>query len=247
MPVKMKALILMALATAVSRVLVAGCEKPAEKKIDESKAEVLADSTGQKPFVKAEPLSTYGGQPKSGDEVAVLDTSYGQIVLMFFPNKAPNHVANFKKLASKGFYDGTKFHRVIPGFMIQGGDPNSKDSDRSNDGQGGPGFNVKAEFNDIQHESGILSMARSGDPDSAGSQFFICVAKTPDLDHQYTAFGRVVTGMEAVEKIVNLDRDDRDNPLDKNPAVIKSIKVQKWPIPGVSVPGAMTTPKPAPQ
>lgn len=243
MDVKKKALFLLTLAGAASGILLVGCAPQDEKKIDDSNPTVLVDSTGKKPIIKAEPLTTYGGQPKAGDEVAVMETSYGQITLMFFPNKAPNHVTNFKKLANKGFYDGCKFHRVIPGFMIQGGDPNSKDADRSNDGMGDPGYKVKAEFNDIKHESGILSMARSSDPDSAGSQFFICVAKKQDLDGQYTAFGRVITGMDTVEKIVNLDRDDADNPLEKNPALIKSVKIQKWPIPGVTVPGATPAPQ----
>ncbi len=169
--------------------------------------------------------------PKDGDEVAVLNTNLGKIVLMFFPDKAPNHVANFKKLAKKGFYDGTKFHRVIPGFMIQGGDPNSKNADRNDDGQGGPGYEIKNEFNDVHHGRGILSMARTQDPDSAGSQFFICVADADTLDHQYTAFGRCIEGMDVVDKIVNLPTDPAtNNPLPENPAIVKSVKIEKWPL-----------------
>lgn len=167
-------------------------------------------------------------QPKDGDDVAVMETSLGRIVLMFFPDKAPNHVENFKKLASKGFYDGTKFHRVIPKFMIQGGDPNTKTSDKSTWGQGGPGYAVNAEFNDVKHVRGILSMARSSDPNSAGSQFFIMVAQTPSLDGQYSAFGKVVSGMDTVDKIVNSPTEGQDRP--KDPPVIKSLKIVKWPV-----------------
>jgi cyclophilin family peptidyl-prolyl cis-trans isomerase len=168
--------------------------------------------------------------PKKGDEVGIIETNLGRIVVMFFPDKAPHHVANFKKLARSGFYNGTKFHRVIPGFMIQGGDPNSKDSDRSNDGTGGPGWSVKAEFNDTDHVPGVLSMARSSDPDSAGSQFFIMVGHVTSLNGQYSAFGRVLSGMDVVNKIVSLPRDGADNPLAKNPAIVKSVKIVKWPV-----------------
>ena len=139
----------------------------------------------------------------------------GEIVLKFFPDVAPNHVKNFIKLAQEKFYDGTTFHRVIPGFMIQGGDPNSKSQDRSSHGMGGPGHRVKAEFNSKPHKRGILSMARSNDPDSAGSQFFICVNDAHFLDWKYTVFGEVVSGMEVADKIVNVKRDSRDNPLER--------------------------------
>ena len=128
---------------------------------------------------------------------------------------APNHVRNFIKLAQSKFYDGTTFHRVIPGFMIQGGDPNSKSQDRASHGMGGPGHRVKAEFNSKPHRRGVLSMARSNDPDSAGSQFFICVADSHFLDWQYTAFGEVVSGMEVADQVVNAKRDGRDNPLER--------------------------------
>lgn len=139
----------------------------------------------------------------------------GQLVLRLFPDVAPNHVANFTGLAKQGFYNGTTFHRVIPGFMIQGGDPNSKNPDRSTHGLGGPGHRVKAEFNSRPHKRGTLSMARANDPDSAGSQFFICVADSNFLDWQYTVFGEVVSGMEVADKIVNMKRDGRDNPLER--------------------------------
>lgn len=141
--------------------------------------------------------------------------SLGDIVLRFYPDVAPGHVKNFVDLAKKGFYNGTTFHRVIPGFMIQGGDPNSKNPDRSMHGMGGPGYKVKAEFNSKPHKRGILSMARSNDPDSAGSQFFICVADANSLDWKYTVFGEVVNGMDVADKVVNLRRDGRDNPLER--------------------------------
>ncbi len=146
---------------------------------------------------------------------AVIETKFGAIELKFFPDVAPNHVDNFIKLAKDGFYDGTTFHRVIPGFMIQGGDPNSKDHDKSRHGMGGPGYALKAEFNDRPHKRGTLSMARSRNPDSAGSQFFICVADAPFLDKQYTVFGEVTSGMDVADKIVNTPRDRRDNPNER--------------------------------
>ncbi len=139
----------------------------------------------------------------------------GEIVLKFFPDLAPGHVHNFIKLSQEGFYNGTTFHRVIPGFMIQGGDPNSKTSDRSSHGMGGPGYKVKAEFNSTPHKRGIVSMARANDPDSAGSQFFICVSDANFLDWQYTVFGEVESGMDVADKIVAMKRDGRDNPLER--------------------------------
>lgn len=139
----------------------------------------------------------------------------GDIVLRLFPDVAPGHVNNFVKLSKEGFYNGTTFHRVIPGFMIQGGDPNSKNPDRSSHGMGGPGHNVKAEFNAKSHNRGIVSMARANDPDSAGSQFFICVADAHFLDRQYTVFGEVIQGMEIADKVVGMKRDSQDNPLDR--------------------------------
>jgi peptidyl-prolyl cis-trans isomerase B (cyclophilin B) len=147
-----------------------------------------------------------------GKEVAVIETTHGNIKLEFFEDKAPGHVKNFKDLANKEFYNGTSFHRVIPGFMIQGGDPNSKSDDRSSHGTGGPGHTIDAEFNDTKHERGVLSMARSQDPNSAGSQFFICVKDAFFLDGQYTAFGKVIEGMDVADKIVNESRDSNDNP-----------------------------------
>jgi peptidyl-prolyl cis-trans isomerase B (cyclophilin B) len=152
---------------------------------------------------------------KMAETKAVIETKFGSIELKFFPDVAPNHVNNFIELGKKGFYDGSLFHRVIPGFMIQGGDPNSKDDDRSKHGTGGPGYQIKAEFNDRPHKRGTLSMARAADPDSAGSQFFICVADAPFLDRQYTVFGEIVSGMEVADKIVSQPRDGRDNPNER--------------------------------
>ncbi len=155
---------------------------------------------------------TKGELAKMAETKAVIETKFGNIELKFFPDVAPNHVKNFIDLAKKGFYDGTTFHRVIPGFMIQGGDPNSKSPDKSQHGMGGPGYTIKAEFNSKPHKRGILSMARAANPDSAGSQFFICVADAPSLDRQYSVFGEVVSGMDVVDKIVSQPRDRRDNP-----------------------------------
>ena len=146
---------------------------------------------------------------------AVIETNLGNIELRFFPDIAPKHVENFLTLAKSGFYDGTIFHRVIPGFMIQGGDPNTKGTDKSKYGQGGPEQTVKAEFNERSHKRGILSMARSRHPDSAGSQFFIVVKDSPFLDRQYTVFGEVVSGIDVADKIVSQERDGRDNPLQR--------------------------------
>jgi len=157
------------------------------------------------------------------DTKAIIQTRLGDIAINFFPEVAPNHVNNFIELAEKGFYDGTIFHRVIPGFMIQGGDPNSKDQDRNRHGMGGPGYSVKAEFNDKSHKRGILSMARSAHPDSAGSQFFICVSDAPHLDGQYTVFGEVTSGIDTVDKIVSQQRDKRDNPLERIEMTVKVI------------------------
>lgn len=161
---------------------------------------------------------------KMAETKAVIETKFGNIELRFFPDVAPNHVNNFIELAKKGFYDGTTFHRVIPGFMIQGGDPNTKSPDRSKHGMGGPGHTIKAEFNDKPHKRGILSMARAANPDSAGSQFFICVADSPFLDRQYTVFGEAVSGMEVADKIVSQPRDPRDNPNERVEVKVKIVE-----------------------
>ena len=160
---------------------------------------------------------------------AVISTQFGDIVLEFFDDIAPKHVESFKLHAQNGYYNGTTFHRVIPGFMIQGGDPLTKSDDRSRHGTGGNAakyfgigiesdestWDLPAEFSPTPHERGILSMARSQNPDSGGSQFFICVADARFLDNQYTVFGKVVSGMDAVDAIVSAPRDPRDNPNDR--------------------------------
>jgi peptidyl-prolyl cis-trans isomerase B (cyclophilin B) len=152
---------------------------------------------------------------KYSETRGIIETRHGNIVLKFFPETAPLHVRNFIYLAENGFYDGTAFHRVIPGFMIQGGDPNSRSEDRTRHGTGGPGYSIEAEFSKLPHKRGSLSMARSRDPNSAGSQFFICVADSAWLDGQYTLFGEVIEGMEAADKIVDEKRDRRDNPVER--------------------------------
>ena len=156
----------------------------------------------------------------------VIETKFGNIELKLFPDIAPGHVENFLKLTKSGFYDGTIFHRVIPGFMIQGGDPNSKGEDKSTHGTGGPGYAIDAEFNDKPHVRGTLSMARSRDPDSAGSQFFIVVKKSSFLDHQYTVFGVVVSGLEIVDEIVSQKKDARDNPIERIEMKIRVIEAE---------------------
>ena len=159
----------------------------------------------------------------SAQEIAVIETKFGKIEMELFADKAPGHVKNFKDLAKTGFYDGTIFHRVIPGFMIQGGDPNTKSDDRTTHGMGGPGYSIQAEFNDTLHKRGILSMARSQDPNSAGSQFFIVVKKSSFLDGKYTAFGKVLSGMAVADQIVNAPRDKRDNPDERIEMKVKVV------------------------
>jgi peptidyl-prolyl cis-trans isomerase B (cyclophilin B) len=160
----------------------------------------------------------------STNEVAVINTTAGQMVVEFWPDVAPKTVENFKTLAKQGFYDGTCFHRVIKGFMIQGGDPLTKDpSKEAMWGTGGPNHRVKAEFNDRHHDRGIISMARSQDPDSAGSQFFICHANARFLDRQYTAFGKLLKGDEVLEKIATTPTRPQDRPVQRQG--IESIQI----------------------
>lgn len=173
---------------------------------------------GRSTCVEAQTVS--GKEPR-----AIIDTKFGSIEIRFFPDKAPQHVANFLKLARSGFYDKTIFHRVIPGFMIQGGDPHTKDEhNKARYGMGGPGYRVKAEFNDRPHVRGAVSMARSQDPDSAGSQFFIVVKEAPHLNGQYTLFGEVVSGMEVADTIVAQPRDSRDNPLERIEMTVRVVE-----------------------
>jgi peptidyl-prolyl cis-trans isomerase B (cyclophilin B) len=165
----------------------------------------------------------------SANEVAVIKTSEGEMIAEFWPDVAPKTVENFKKLARSGFYDGTAFHRIVKGFMIQGGDPLTKDpAKESRYGTGDPGYKIKAEFNDRSHERGVLSMARSSDPDSAGSQFFICLANVSRLDHQYTTFGKIIKGDDVLGKIgdtevTTSDSGERSKPTKR--VTVESIKI----------------------
>jgi cyclophilin family peptidyl-prolyl cis-trans isomerase len=168
---------------------------------------------------------TASQENKSMGKIAELHTTAGQIDIRFFPELAPNHVKNFLALAEQGFYDGTKFHRVIPGFMIQGGDPNSKDDSAKHTwGTGGSGRNIDAEFNSKPHKRGIVSMARSQSPNSASSQFFIVVSDSLFLDNQYTVFGEVVKGMEVADKIVSAPKGANDRP--NEPTAITKIVIR---------------------
>ena len=165
----------------------------------------------------------------SSNEVAVIKTSEGDMVVQFWTDAAPDTIENFKKLARQGFYDGTIFHRIVKEFMIQGGDPNSKDPAKENSyGQGGPGYNIKAEFNNHSHDRGVVSMARGPDPDSAGSQFFICLAPVHRLDHQYTTFGKLIKGQDVLEKIgdIPVTRNSMGEPSKPTKrVVIESVKI----------------------
>ncbi len=161
---------------------------------------------------------------KAAKEVAVIKTSAGEMIAEFWPEVAPKTVENFKKLAKAGFYDGTAFHRVIPNFMIQGGDPKTKDDSKPSEwGTGGPGYKVEAEFNDRKHVRGVLSMARTADPNSAGSQFFICHGSPSSLDHQYTAFGKLIKGDDVLEKIATTKTGASDRPVER--VNVESIKI----------------------
>ncbi|MFQ6612192.1 MAG: peptidylprolyl isomerase [Fidelibacterota bacterium] len=185
------------------------------------------------------------------EEVAVISTEFGDMVAEFFPEIAPKHVESFKILAREGYFNNTTFHRVIPGFVIQGGDPNSKDTDRLNDGTGGragkyfgmgnpddsSSWTIPAEFNDSLHVRGTLSMARTQDPNSASSQFFICVQPVPRLDRKYTVFGKIIKGLAVIDSIVNVDTPqkqnsdyqgpDKDNPFDKVEMTVRIIPRSK--------------------
>jgi len=171
-------------------------------------------------------------------EVAIISTEFGDMVVDFFEGNAPKHVESFKLHAENGYYNGTIFHRVIPGFMIQGGDPNTKGQNNASYGTGGHAakyygignqnesatWTLPAEFNSIKHREGILSMARANNPNSGGSQFFICAAEAPHLNGKYTVFGQVIEGIEIVDQIVNLPRDARDNP---NRRIEMKVRIEK--------------------
>jgi cyclophilin family peptidyl-prolyl cis-trans isomerase len=177
-------------------------------------------NTNKQDTTKPKTDSTVAGEKDAKESNTVLmQTSMGDITIELFEKDAPQHVANFKKLVKSGFYNGTTFHRVIPGFMIQGGDPNSKDNDRSNDGLGGPGYTIPAEIK-AKHEKGSVAAARLGDQvnpkrESSGSQFYIVTGEASHLDGQYTVYGKVTKGLDVALKIQDVKKDERDNPIEK--------------------------------
>ncbi len=202
---------------------------------------LFACRRGERAAAPAPPPAPSG--PPGPHDVAVLQVrDFGPIRIELLQDEAPLTVANFEKLARAGFYDGTTFHRVVPGFVIQGGDPNTKDRDPRNDGMGGPGYHIKAEFNDTPHLRGTVSMARSSAPDSAGSQFFIVLADHHELDGHYTAFGRVTEGMDVVDRIaaVEVDKYGRWGPPDRplKDVVVESVRLE----PPAAAPGAAPPP-----
>jgi peptidyl-prolyl cis-trans isomerase B (cyclophilin B) len=165
-------------------------------------------------------------QNQTPSEQAVIKTSYGEMTIAFWPDVAPKTVENFKNLARKGFYDGTAFHRIIKGFMIQGGCPNTKEGGKGSPGTGGPGYTIKAEFNGKPHVRGVISMARSSSPDSAGSQFFICHGDARFLDRQYTAFGELSAGEDVLEKIANVPTGgggEKSTPIER--VALESVRI----------------------
>ena len=193
----------------------------------------MSDATGDVKLVLAarrsaglvsRPMSTAPASPSN--EVAVIKTSYGEMTVAFWPDVAPGTVENFKKLARASFYDGTAFHRIIKGFMIQGGCPETKAGARGQPGTGGPGWKVKAEFNAKAHVRGVLSMARSSHPDSAGSQFFICHGDAKFLDRQYTAFGQLIAGDDVLERIATVPTKgggEKSTPIDR--IAVESVRI----------------------
>ncbi|MBN2011087.1 peptidylprolyl isomerase [candidate division KSB1 bacterium] len=190
-----------------------------------SEPKVFAKLSAQEIEALKQKVQALPNEPVTDDEKAVIKTTMGTIELEFFAEKAPNHCANFKKLANAGFYDGTTFHRVVPGFVIQGGDILTRDDNPANDGTGDAGYKLNAEFNDIHHDRGIISTARGRDINSAGTQFFICVSPKYHLDGQYTVFARVTKGMDIVDKIVGVERDSHDRP--KVDVVMEEVRVVK--------------------
>ena len=217
---------LVSMALAIACFACAPADKPSATQNDTSVTATSSAETSAPPADTAEPATTAKEKPMTDykDKVAELHTSAGEIDIRFFPDVAPNHVKNFIDLAQQGFYNGTKFHRVIPGFMVQGGDPNTKTANTSSWGTGGSGKNVGAEFNTVSHKRGIVSMARSNDPNSASSQFFIVVKDSTFLDRQYTVFGQVTKGMDVADKIVAAPRDANDRP--NNPTTITKIVIR---------------------
>jgi cyclophilin family peptidyl-prolyl cis-trans isomerase len=198
--------------------LAIACTAPTQTPVTETATREPAAPPAAVQEEQERPMSYYE------NKVAEIETTAGTIAVRFFPQVAPNHVKNFIDLSEQGFYDGTRFHRVIPGFMIQGGDPNTKSDDAATWGTGGSGEQVRAEFNPIPHRRGIVSMARSQHPDSASSQFFIVVDDSRFLDNNYTVFGQVVSGMEVADAIVAAPRRG-ETPV--NPAAIQRITIRE--------------------
>lgn len=194
--------------------------------------QVPTQTEAEEPMAKSEGASESEATEPEAQEIALLTVKdFGTIRLELYPGKAPKTVENFVKLAREGFYEGTTFHRVIPGFMIQGGDPNTKDRDPRNDGRGGPGYTIPDERNDLKHTRGAVAMAKTSRPNSAGSQFFIVVKDSPHLDGNYTVFGRVVEGMDVVDRIVAVERDvyGRHGPPDRplEDVAIESVRIEE--------------------
>ena len=191
--------------------MAAGCGSSSETETETEEVTSMPSSApapGATTGPDGSPLKTLADFPNDQDGAnveAVIKTDKGEIVLQFYPDVAPVTVASFLNLARSGFYNGTRFHRVVPDFVVQGGDPISRDPNAPDAGTGGPGYNVPAEFGDRKHETGTLAMARSQDPNSGGSQFYICLAPQPSLDGQYTVFGQTVSGMDVVNAIVQGD------------------------------------------
>lgn len=219
--------ILYVLGICVALVVLIGC--PKQEQVEEQECQPLTDEEIRALLVKVRQMPD---EAAGENEVAVLETNYGTMVAKFFPNVAPKTCTSFKKLVKTGYYDCTKFHRIIQGFMIQGGDINSKDLIEGNEGMGGPGYTLPAEFSDLKHDKGILSMARSQDINSAGSQFFICLSRegTKALDGRYTIFGALVEGADALEKIASVQTTvgpsgEKSQPVE--PVFIKKAWIEK--------------------
>ncbi|WP_458743237.1 peptidylprolyl isomerase [Candidatus Nitrosocosmicus sp. T] len=188
---------------------------------------LVSDVLSNQSFLQDNIRSNERVNQSSGNNTALIETTQGSIKIEFYPDVAPNHVKNFQELANMGFYDEIIFHRIVPGFVLQAGDPNTKNSSMSRDtwGTGGPGYTINQEFNSLPHERGILSMARMLDPNSAGSQFFIVLNNSKFLDGQYTVFGKVTGGMEVVDKIANVTTNSMDQPINQELVKIKRITI----------------------
>jgi len=198
--------------------LLAGCSKKAEENVNMETSMTHETLTQEQIQSIMEEVSALGTPTIEADEVAVIETKFGRLVIEFDVENAPVHAANFKKLALAGYYDGVTFHRIIPGFMIQGGDINSRDDDATNDGKGGPGYTISAEIHNV-HKRGVIAAARTGNDSnperrSSGSQFFICHVDIPYLDGEYSAYGQIIEGLEVVDKIAHVNTGPGDRPLE---------------------------------